>query len=236
MKPLKKSLLIFIISCPYISFGQDEDLTHSSYIDPSLIVYYDSVNPYGSNYNFNEPVFQIGSKLKSIDIMDCYADLLSISNLESNYLFKKVKAPKVLLDFLIAKKIVSAPFNTKELKREVFLLARYIYSKQFDSYLFMFKEKNNKYQIKKNNLILINIKDNIVLSLSKLASYVEEINLITQSYSIYQNNDNFFENYIEEKVSDVELIKKEDKVKVKHSPYRKSKIKITIDSITGRIT
>ena len=238
MKPLKKSFLIFIILCPYISFGQDEDLTHSIYIDPSLIVYYDSVNPCGSNYNFNEPVSQIGSKLKSIDITDCYADLLSISNLESNYLFKKVKAPKVLLDFLIAKKIVSAPLNTNELKREVFLLARYIYSIQFDSYLLMFKENNNKYQIKKINLFLINIKDDIVLSLSELASYVEEINLITQSYSIYQNNDNFFENYIEEIRSGVEWVwnRKEDKVEIKHSPYRKMKIKITIDSITGRIT
>ena len=236
MKPLKKSFLIFIISCPYISFGQDEDYVQYD-IDPSLIVYYDSVNPRGSNYNFNEPVFQIGSKLKSSKLPDCYADLLSISNLESNYLFKKVKVPKVLLDFLIAKKIVSAPLNTKELKREVFLLARYIYSIQFDSYLLMFKEHNNKYQIKKNNLILINIKDDIVLSLSaELASYVEEINSTKQRYSIYQNNNNFFENYIEEKVSDVKWIKKEDKVEVKHSPYRKMKIKITIDSITGRIT
>ena len=228
MKPLKKSFLIFIISCPYISFGQDRDAIHYD-IDPSLIVYYDSVNPCGSNYNFNEPVSQIGSKLKSIDITDCYADLLSISNLESNYLFKKVKAPKVLLDFLIAKKIVSAPLNTNELKREVFLLARYIYSIQFDSYLLMFKENNNKYQIKKINLFLINIKNDIVLSLSELASYFSEINLTKQSYSIYQGND-VFENYIKEIRSGVEWVwnRKEDKVEIKHSPYRKMKIKITV--------
>ena len=231
MKPLKKSFLIFIISCPYISFGQDEDLTHSSYIDPSLIVYYDSVNPFGSNYNFNEPVSQIGSSLKSIDIMDCYADLLSISNLESNYLLKKIKVPKVLLDFLIAKKIVSAPLNTKELKTEVFLLANYVYSTEFDSYLLMLKENNFI------SLILINIKDDIILSLSQLASYTEEINLAKQSYSIYQGND-VFENYIEEIRTDVEWFwnRKEDKVEIKHSPYRKIKIRIIIDSITGRIS
>ena len=215
-----------------MSFGQDEDYVQYD-IDPSLIVYCDSVNPFGLNYNFNEPVSQIGTKLKSIDIMDCYADLLSISNLESNYLFKKIKIPKVLLDFLIAKKIVSAPLNTKELKTEVFLLANYVYSTEFDSYLLMFKENNFI------SLILINIKHDIILSLSELASYVyvEEINSTKQSYSISQGND-VFENYIEQIRTDVEWFwnRKEDKVEIKHSPYRKMKIRIIIDSITGRIS
>ena len=234
MNPLKKLFIIFIIIIlyPYKSFGQDEDYIHYD-IDPSLIVYYDSVNPFGSNYNFNESVSQIGSKLKSIDIMDCYADLLSISNLESNYLFKKVKVPKVLLDFLIAQNIIQAPVNTKGLKREVFLLGRYIHSIEYDSYLLMVTEEYvdvEKDDIKE--LFLVNIKPDMLLSVCSVASYLSGIGLIMQTYSMYQGNDTF-EKYLEEIASDVELIQEEDKVELKQ--YRKTKIRIIINNITGRI-
>ena len=234
MKPLKKLFLIsiIIILYPYISFGQDEDLTHSSYIDPSLIVYYDSVTPYTLNYNFNEPVSQIGAKLKSIDIMDCYANLLSISNIESNYLFKKVKVPKVLLDFLIAKKIISAPLNTKELKREVFLLGRYIHSVEYDTYLLMVTEEHvDIEEDDTKNLYLVNIKSDILLSVCSLALYSSGIGSTVQTYSIYQGND-IFEKYFEIITTDVELIQEEDKVIEKRNPYRK--IKIIVDIITGK--
>ena len=216
-----------------MSFGQDEDYVQYE-IDPSLIVYYDSVNPYRSNYNFNEPVSQIGSRLKSIDIMDCYADLLSISNLESNYLFKKVKVPKVLLDFLITKKIAKTHVNNKGLKRDVFLLGRYIHSVEYDSYLLMVTEEYlDIEEDDTKNLYLVNIKSDMLLSVCSVASYLSGIGLIMQTYSMYQGNDTF-EKYLEEIASDVELIQEEDKVELKQ--YRKIKIRIMIDSITGRIS
>ena len=188
----------------------------------------------GLIYNFNEPIVRLSSQLKSSKLPDCYADLLSISNLESNYLFKKVKVPKVLLDFLIAKNIIQAPVNTKGLKREVFLLGRYIHSVEYDSYLLMVTEEYvdvEKDDIK--DLFLVNIKPDMLLSVCSVASYLNGIGLTMQTYSMYRGNDTF-EKYLEEIASDVELIQEEDKVRQKHSPYRKRTI--IVDSITGRIS
>ena len=188
----------------------------------------------GLIYNFNEPIVRLSSQLKSSKLPECYTDLLSISNLESNYLFKKVKVPKVLLDFLIAKKIAQTPVNTKGLKRDVFLLGRYIHSVEYDSYLLMVTEEYvdvEKDDIK--DLFLVNIKPDMLLSVCSVASYLSGIGLIMQTYSMYRGNDTF-EKYLEEIASDVELIQEEDKVELKQ--YRKTKIRIIINSITGRIS
>ena len=188
----------------------------------------------GLIYNFNEPIVKLSSQLKSSKLPDCYADLLSISNIESNYLFKKVKAPKVLLDFLIAKNIIQAPVNTKGLKREVFLLGRYIHSVEYDSYLLMVTEEYvdvEKDDIK--DLFLVNIKPDMLLSVCSIASYLSGIGLTMQTYSMYKGNDTF-EKYLEEIASDVELIQEEDKVRQKQGePF---KISIVVDSATGKMS
>ena len=188
----------------------------------------------GVIYNFNKTIVRLSSQLKSSKLPECYADLLSISNIESNYLFKKVKIPKVLLDFLIAKKIVSAPLNTNELKREVFLLGRYIYSIEYDSYLLMVTEEYvdvEEDDIK--DLFLVNIKPDMLLSVCRVASYLSGIGLTMQTYSMYRGNDTF-EKYLEEIASDVELIQEEDKIRQKQGePF---KISIVVDSATGKIS
>ena len=187
----------------------------------------------GLIYNFNEPIVRLSSQLKSSKLPECYTDLLSISNLESNYL-TKVSVPQSLLDFLITQNIIQAPVNTKGLKREVFLLGRYIHSVEYDSYLLMVTEEYvdvEKDDIK--DLFLVNIKPDMLLSVCSVASYLSGIGLTMQTYSMYRGNDTF-EKYLEEIASDVELIQEEDKVMQKHSPYRKRTI--IVDSITGRIS
>ena len=187
----------------------------------------------GLIYNFNEPIVRLSSQLKSSKLPECYTDLLSISNLESNYL-TKVSVPQSLLDFLITQNIIQAPVNTKGLKREVFLLGRYIHSVEYDSYLLMVTEEYvdvEKDDIK--DLFLVNIKPDMLLSVCSVASYLSGIGLTMQTYSMYRGNDTF-EKYLEEIASDVELIQEEDKIMQKHSPYRKRTI--IVDSITGRIS
>ena len=187
----------------------------------------------GLIYNFNEPIIRLSSQLKSSKLPDCYTDLLSISNLESNYL-TKVIVPQSLLDFLITKNIIQAPVNTKGLKREVFLLGRYIHSVEYDSYLLMVTEEYvdiEKDDIK--DLFLVNIKPDMLLSVCSVASYLSGIGLTIQTYSMYRGNDTF-EKYLEEIASDVELIQEQDKVRQKQGePF---KISIVVDRATGKIS
>lgn len=187
----------------------------------------------GFIYNFNEPIVRLSSQLKSSKLPECYTDLLSIGNLESNYL-TKVSVPQSLLDFLITQNIIQAPVNTKGLKREVFLLGRYIHSVEYDSYLLMVTEEYvdvEKDDIK--DLFLVNIKPDMLLSVCSVASYLSGIGLTMQTYSMYRGNDTF-EKYLEEIASDVELIQEEDKVMQKQGePF---KISIVVDSATGKIS
>ncbi|MEQ9298569.1 MAG: hypothetical protein RIF33_08400 [Cyclobacteriaceae bacterium] len=187
----------------------------------------------GLIYNFNEPIVRLSSQLKSSKFPECYTDLLSIGNLESNYL-TKVSVPKSLLDFLIAKNIAQVPTNTEELKREVFLLGRYIHSVEYDSYLLMvteeyvdIEEDDTKY------LYLVNIKSDTLISVCNLALYSSGIGSTVQTYSMYRSNDTF-EKYFETITIDVELIQEEDKVRQKQGDRFKSIF--IVDSTTGEVS
>ena len=187
----------------------------------------------GLIYNFNEPIAQLSPQLKSSKLPECYSDLLSISNLKSNYL-TKASVPNSLLDFLIDKNIAQVPANTKELKREVFLLGRYIHSVEYDSYLLMvteeyvdIEEDDTRY------LYLVNIKSDTLISVCNLALYSSGIGSTVQTYSIYRGND-IFEKYFEAITTDVELIQEEDKVRQKQGDQFKSTF--IVDSATGEIS
>ena len=187
----------------------------------------------GLIYNFNEPIAELDSELRTSEIFECYANLLSISNLESNYL-TKVRVPNSLLDFLIAKRIVQPPLSTIELERKVFILARYIHSVEYESYLLIVKENNVMQEFEMINVLLVNVRDNVILSLCELASYFGSSDGdYFQSYSIYQAND-VFERRHETIATDVELIQEEDKVKQKQGESFKTTI--IVDSETGKIS
>ena len=187
----------------------------------------------GLIYNFNEPIVHLSSQLKSSKLPECYTDLLSISNLESNYL-TKASVPKSLVDFLMAKNIAQVPTITKELKREVFFLGRYIHSVEYDSYLLMvteeyvdIEEDDTKY------LYLVNIKSDTLISVCNLALYSRGIGSTIQTYSTYRGNDTFVK-YFEAITNDVELIQEEDKVRQKQGDQFKSTF--IVDSATGEIS
>lgn len=183
-------------------------------------------------YNLSEPITQISYDLRTIQAPECYTNLLSISNILSNYSAKK-GAPNSLLDFLSNKKIIPFPANTSDLKIKMFIVARYIYSEDFDSYLLMVtKEQENVEEDETRDLYLINVKQDTLISVCKVASYLSGIGLTMQRYSIYQGND-IFEQRSETIASDVELIQEEDKVKQKQDDL--ISVKIAVDRRTGQI-
>lgn len=183
-------------------------------------------------YNFNEPIMHIGTELREIKPVECYTNLLSINNILSNYLPKKHDIPQGLLSFLIDKKVVSMPIETKEFARNVFLVAKYIHSVNYDSYLLMIIEENaDEEEDDKKDLYLINVKPDLLISVCHLASYLSGIGLTMQSYSVYRGN-GIFEITDEEISSDVELVQEEDKVKMKQEEL--AKVKITVDLGNGR--
>lgn len=184
-------------------------------------------------YNLSEPITQISYDLRTIQAPECYTNLLSISNILSNYSAKK-GAPNSLLDFLSNKKIIPFPVNTSDLKIKLFIVARYIYSEDFDSYLLMVtKEQENVEEDETRDLYLINVKQDTLISVCKVASYLSGIGLTMQRYSIYQGND-IFEQRSETIASDVELIQEEDKVKQKQDDL--ISVKIAVDRRTGQIS
>lgn len=184
-------------------------------------------------YNLSEPITQISYDLRTIQAPECYTNLLSISNILSNYSAKK-GAPNSLLDFLSNKKIIPFPANTSDLKIKMFIVARYIYSEDFDSYLLMVtKEQENVEEDETRDLYLINVKQDTLISVCKVASYLSGIGLTMQRYSIYQGND-IFEQRSETIASDVELIQEEDKVKQKQDDL--ISVKIAVDRRTGQIS
>ncbi|MEM9338535.1 MAG: hypothetical protein AAGA66_07380, partial [Bacteroidota bacterium] len=115
-------------------------------------------------YNFNQPVVELGPELRGIDAPECYANLLSISNLELNYP-AKLNVPSRLYDFLVDNGIIQESTNSKDYERDVFLLGRYIHSVNYDSYLIIATEEyldiggdDTKY------LYLVNIKSDTLIS------------------------------------------------------------------------
>jgi hypothetical protein len=200
----------------YLAFGCDSSAQNSAHLV----------------YNFNEPIGYIGTELRAIKSVECYTNLLSINNVLSNYLLEKHDVPQRLLSFLIDKKIVPLPVETEELKRKTFLVARYIHSVHYDSYLLMVvKESTNEREDDIKDLYLINVKPDLLISVGHLASYLSGIGLTVQSYSVYQNN-GIFENMTETISSDVELVQEEDKVKMKQEEL--VKVKIIIDLVSGK--
>jgi len=181
----------------------------------------------GLIYNFNKQINRIGAELKASQVSECYVNLISINNVVSNYLIKK-EVPNSLLDFLINKKVFCPAFRTKGSNEKVFLVARYIHSTQYDSYLILVISEDSS----RKNLYLVNVTSDTLISFCLIASCSQEIGLNMQRYSIYQGND-LFEMYFEEIISDIELVQEEDKVREKQQ--RVFKIPIVVDSDTGKI-
>lgn len=187
----------------------------------------------GGHYNLDEPIAHIGYDLRAIQATECYTNLLSISNIFSNYPAQK-EVPNSLLNLLNSKKIIPFPTNTSDLIIEVFVVARYIYSVNFDSYLLMVTKKQaNIEEDETRDLYLINVKHDILISVCRVALHLNGIGLTIQSYSIYQDND-VFECRSEIIALDVELVQEEDKVRQKQD--NTVTVKIVIDKNTGYIT
>jgi hypothetical protein len=184
-------------------------------------------------FNLSEPITQISYDLRSVQAPECYTNLISISNILSNYMSKK-RIPTCLLNILSSKNIIPLPADTSDLKIEVFIVARYIYSVNFDSYLLMVtKEQANIEGDKARDLYLINVKQDTLISICRVASHFSGIGLAMQSYSIYQGND-VFEYRTEIIASDVELVKEENKVKRKQDDL--FSVKIVVNRRTGQIS
>lgn len=164
-------------------------------------------------YNYNKSIDQIASDLEAKEIPECNTNLLSISNILMNY-FAKEDVPERLLNFL-EKNIINRAENKESVKQEVFLVARYIYSNRYNSYLLMVTEENNEDLVEIKDLYLLNIKANSILSLFHVASYYKSVDgYHFQNYSIYQGNGRF-QNIFESITSDVEVVPEDEKVKQK---------------------
>lgn len=184
-------------------------------------------------YNLNEPITHIGYDLSTIQAPECYTNLLGISNILSNCPAPK-EVPNSLLSFLNSKKIIPFPTNTSDLRIEVSVVARYIYSVNFDSYLLMVtKEQANVEEDKTRDLYMINVTQDTLVSVCRVASHLRGMGLAIQSYSIYQGND-VFECRFETIASDVELVQEEDKVKQKQDNLISAKI--VVHRGTGQVS
>jgi hypothetical protein len=174
-------------------------------------------------YNFNEPIKWIGADLKKINIMEFNSTLLSISNIEANCTIRN-NVPKDLNHFLVKKKIITSPENMEQ-NKDVLLVAKYVYSTHYNSYILMISEDFGYEQIKKD-LYLINVKKDQILSVFHAASYLNGEGHTAQRYSINSGR-GIFDQFYEEISSDVEYL---EKGRSKEDNIKTSRILISIEN------
>jgi len=163
-------------------------------------------------YNYNRQINHIASELRAKDIPNCNTNLLSISNILMNYSTKE-EIPERLLDFLLKENVVNQPENKGNLKRDLFLVARYTYSNNYNSYLLMVIEENTEDMVEMKDLYLINITRDMIISLFRAASYYKSVDgYHFQRYSIYQGKGRF-RNVFESITSDVEIVPENEMIK-----------------------
>lgn len=152
--------------------------------------------------NYNYPVDQLTSELKSMKILEYSGHLLSIGN----FLLirpESVELPKQLTDFLSKKKVIR---TVDEIGEESFKIVEFSYSDQFDSYLLLVESSDTENLAETKNLYLLNIKSDFILSVSKVAFYYKDVDgYHIQRYSIYEGNE-MFQNIFEEISSHVEVV------------------------------
>ena len=88
-----------------------------------------------------------------------------------NFLFNEKELPSALSSFLIEEQILTNNKTDGYVRAESYLIAEYIYSNNYLSYLVYSSEDNSEEDFETKDVYMINVKSDTILSIGHVASY-----------------------------------------------------------------